>query len=120
MNSRAEKFSSQKHAMVAMFSFDDLCRKPLAAADFLAIADRFRSIIISDVSVLEDSQRDSQIYGAGRCLIRCEKACGFSAAAQPTELYSGHDWSFEFDRTVSRLMEMQSIEYIKEARDRDK
>ena len=41
-----------------MFSFDDLCRKPLAAADFLAIADRFRSIIMSDVPVLEDSQRD--------------------------------------------------------------
>ena len=41
----------------------------------------------------------------------------FSAAAQPTELY--YDW-VRFDRTVSRLMEMQSIEYIKEARDRDK
>ena len=105
-----------------MFSFDDLCRKPLAAADFLAIADRFRSIIISDVPVLEDSQRDiarrfmvlvDALYDAKRHVV-------FSAAAQPTELYSGHDWSFEFDRTVSRLMEMQSIEYIKEARDKDK
>ncbi len=107
---------------VAMFSFDDLCRKPLAAADFLAIADRYRSIIISDVPVLEDSQRDiarrfmvlvDALYDAKRHVV-------FSAAAQPTELYSGHDWSFEFDRTVSRLMEMQSIEYIKEARDKDK
>ena len=40
----------------------------------------------------------------------------FSAATEPNNLYQGSDWGFEFDRTVSRLLEMQSVEYIEAAR----
>ena len=107
---------------VARFGFDDLCRKPLAAADFLAIAERYRSIIISDVPVFEDDQRDI----ARRFMVLVDTLYDtkthviISASAQPTELYSGYDWRFEFDRTVSRLMEMQSVEYIQEARGSDR
>ena len=41
-----------------------------------------------------------------------------SAAANPADLYFGHDWKFEFERTISRLMEMQSVDYIEAARGR--
>ena len=107
---------------VARVGFDDLCRKPLAAADFLAIAERYRSIIISDVPIFEDDQRDI----ARRFMVLVDAFYDtkthviISASAQPTELYSGYDWRFEFDRTVSRLMEMQSVEYIQEARGSDR
>jgi cell division protein ZapE len=39
-----------------------------------------------------------------------------SAAADPTNLYKGSDWGFEFDRTISRLLEMQSVDYIESSR----
>ena len=45
-----------------------------------------------------------------------------SADAEPGSLYDGYDWQFEFERTVSRLIEMQSADYIESARawiDRD-
>ena len=90
--------------------------------NFLAIAERYRSIIISDVPVFEDDQRDI----ARRFMVLVDTLYDtkthviISASAQPTELYSGYDWRFEFDRTVSRLMEMQSVEYIQEARGSDR
>ena len=37
-----------------------------------------------------------------------------SAEVEVTELYAGTDWGFEFDRTVSRLMEMRSADYFAE------
>ena len=39
-----------------------------------------------------------------------------SAAADPKNLYKGSDWGFEFDRTISRLLEMQSVDYIESSR----
>ena len=104
----------------AMFSFNDLCDQPLGAGDFLAIAERYRTIIVSDVPILSDARRDAvrrfmvmidSFYDNGIHVI-------FSAAADPGNLYVGDDWKFEFERTVSRLMEMQSLEYIEAARGR--
>ncbi|MBH68501.1 MAG: cell division protein ZapE [Rhodospirillaceae bacterium] len=105
---------------VAIFSFSDLCNQPLGAGDFLAIAERYRTIIISDVPILTDTQRDA----ARRFMVMIDSFYDngihviFSAAADPGDLYMGENWKFEFERTVSRLMEMQSLEYIEGARQR--
>ena len=103
---------------VARFGFADLCESPLGPGDFLEIARRYRSIIISDVPVLSSERRDS----ARRFITMIDTFYDnhihlmLSADAPPQSLYSGDDWGFEFDRTVSRLMEIQSADYIEAAR----
>jgi cell division protein ZapE len=99
---------------VAWFAFDDLCAKPLAAADYLAIAERFAAVILEAIPRLTPNQRNEArrfnilidtLYEARTLLIA-------SADVPPEEIYVAGDGTFEFRRTVSRLVEMQSEEYI--------
>lgn len=101
---------------VARFAFEELCAKPLGPADFLALAKRYRAVVIDGIPTMTDSIRDQ----ARRFMMlidalyerRTTLVC--SAAAEPEALYAGTDWGFEFDRTVSRLMEMRSADYVAE------
>ena len=103
---------------VARFGFSDLCESPLGPGDFLEIARRYRSIIISGVPVMSSERRD----WARRFVTMIDTFYDnhihlmLSADAPPQGLYSGDDWGFEFDRTISRLMEIQSADYIEAAR----
>jgi cell division protein ZapE len=99
---------------IAWFSFDELCARPLAAADYLAIAERFAGIIIDGIPRLEPARRNEAqrfhilidaLYEARTLLIA-------SAAVPPDEIYPAGDGAWEFRRTVSRLHEMQSEGYI--------
>ena len=99
---------------VAWFGFDDLCARPLAAADYLAIAERFAAVILEGIPRLEARQRNEAqrlhilidaLYEARTLLIA-------SAAVPPEEIYVAGDGTWEFRRTVSRLWEMQSEDYI--------
>eukprot|EP01036_Dinobryon_divergens_P010822 gene10822-14519_t len=101
---------------VALFHFDELCRRPLGASDYLAIAERFHTVLISAVPVMTEEQRNEAkrfitlvdtFYDRGVKLL-------LEAAAEPQGLYLGTDGSvaFEFQRTVSRLMEMRSVDYL--------
>jgi cell division protein ZapE len=98
---------------VAWFSFEDLCVNPLGAADYLAIAARFAAIIVEGIPRLSPQQRNEArrfsilidtLYEARALLI-------VSAEVPPKEIYTAGDGTFEFRRTVSRLIEMQSEEY---------
>ncbi|MBL6937504.1 MAG: AFG1 family ATPase [Alphaproteobacteria bacterium] len=100
---------------VARFSFDDLCAKPLAGADYLAIAHAFHTVLLDRIPKLTADQRNEArrfvllidtLYDEGVKLI-----C--SAAAPPEELYAVGDGAESFRRTVSRLHEMQSEDYLK-------
>jgi cell division protein ZapE len=104
----------QAAAGVARFSFDDLCLAPLAAADYLAMARSFRTFLIDRIPVLGPDMRDAgrrftvlidTLYDEGTHLI-----C--SAAAPPDALYPSGDGADAFRRTASRLVEMQSDEYL--------
>ncbi len=106
----------QAHANVARVGFDELCRKPLAAADYLAIADRFDTIFLDNIPVIQAHERNEAkrfinlidtLYDRRVKLIA-------SAAAEPQNLYLGKDGKevFEFDRTSSRLIEMRSQDYL--------
>jgi cell division protein ZapE len=99
---------------VAWFDFTELCARPLAAADYLAIAEHFAAVIVENVPRLGRDDRDSArrfnilvdtLYDAHRLLI-------VSAAVPPEELYLVGDGTFEFRRTVSRLNEMQSTGWL--------
>ena len=93
---------------VAMVSFNDLCDRPLAARDYLAIAGRFTGIVMHDVPAF-DAQNDhlarrfmwliDALYDRGRFFLA-------SAELSVDALYTGDKWQFEFTRTQSRLREM--------------
>jgi cell division protein ZapE len=100
---------------VARFPFDALCDQPLAAADYLAIAHAFHTILIDHIPVMTDNMHNvarrftlliDTLYDEGVKLI-----C--SAAAAPGALYAQGIASDAFHRTVSRLAEMQSEDYLR-------
>ena len=101
----------------ARFSFADLCEKPLGARDYLAIASRYSTLFIDHIPVLADGRRNE----AKRLILLIDTLYDrhvrlvVSAAAPPAELYAGKTGVevFEFDRTVSRLIEMQSGDWLR-------
>ena len=99
---------------VARFDFQDLCAKALGAQDYLAIATHFQTVILDNVPRMDESQRNEARRFMTLIDALYEHRCNLivAADAQPDRLYGGRDGGFEFQRTVSRLMEMQSREYI--------
>ncbi len=99
---------------VAMAHFMDWCAKPMGAADFLCIADNFHTVIVAEIPKMGPDSRDKAVRFVTMIDTFYEKKVKFicSAAANPGNLYPEGDGSFEFQRTVSRLMEMQSPEYL--------
>ena len=101
---------------VARFSFKDLCDRPLGAQDYLAIARTYRSVIVDEIPIIKASQRNE----AKRFIIMIdsfyEAHTKFfaSAMAEPAHLFLAEEGreAFEFARTISRLIEMQSVEYM--------
>ena len=100
----------------ARFSFADLCGKPLGARDYIAIANRFPTVFVDRVPVLGEAERNE----AKRFILLIDTLYDhhtrlvMSAAAPPTGLYTGKRGTeaFEFDRTASRLVEMQSADWL--------
>jgi len=99
---------------VAWFSFEELCAQPLAAADYLAIAERFAAIIVEGIPRLSPQQRNEaqRFHILIDALYEARAVLVASAEVPPDQIYVAGDGSWEFERTVSRLMEMQSEEYI--------
>ncbi|TIP81562.1 MAG: cell division protein ZapE, partial [Mesorhizobium sp.] len=108
----------------ARFSFGDLCEKPLGARDFLAIAGRFSTVFIDHVPVLGEGMRNE----AKRFILLIDTLYDhhvrlvMSAAAPPPQLYTAKRGAevFEFERTASRLIEMQSHEWLEDWVERQK
>ncbi|SDG08153.1 cell division protein ZapE [Thalassobaculum litoreum DSM 18839] len=99
---------------VARFQFEDLCAKPLGPADFLALAKKYRAIVIDGIPTMSDAIRDQarRFMMLIDALYERHTTLVCSAADEPEALYAGSDWGFEFDRTISRLMEMRSEDYV--------
>lgn len=99
---------------VAVFSFKRLCANPLGAADYLAIARAYHTVIM--VAIPQFTQENSDQARRFIHLIDAlyEHGVKFlcSAAVPLPSLYAGGDVGFEFERTISRLTEMQSQDYL--------
>ena len=99
---------------VVWFDFMALCSGPRSQEDYIEIARDYQSVIVSDIPVLDSLHEDEarrfialvdEMYDRNVNLI-------VSAAAPPVDLYQGDRVAFQFERTASRLIEMQSEEYL--------
>lgn len=99
---------------VAWFQFENICDGPRSQNDYIEIARWFPVVIVSEVPVFDETLENQarrfialvdEFYDRRVKLI-------VSANADAVDLYRGERLSFEFDRTVSRLVEMQSAEYL--------
>ena len=99
---------------VAVFSFRRLCGEPRGAADYLAIARRYHTVFIVGIPLLGPEKRNE----AARFKVLIDALYEYkvkllaAADAEPELLYPEGDGRFEFERTVSRLMEMRSDDYL--------
>ena len=105
---------------VAWFDFADLCERALGAADYLALTERYHTVIVDGVPMLTPDKRNEArrfmtlvdaLYERGTHLV-------VAAEAPPEALYPEGDGAFEFQRTASRLNEMQSKDWVDRARER--
>ena len=98
-------------AGVARISFDDLCNKPLAAADYIEIAIRYKGIIIDDIPNLNDNLRNETRRFIWLVDALYDKNCFLIANANADffDIYTGEHWKFEFQRTISRITEMSQL-----------
>ena len=101
---------------VAVFSFRRLCGEPRGAADYLAIARRYHTVIIVGIPVMGPAMRNeaARFVTLIDALYEHKVKLLAGADAEPEGLYPAGDGSFEFQRTVSRLEEMRSAEYLAE------
>lgn len=99
---------------VVWFDFRAICDGPRGPADYIEIARQFQTVLISGVPVLGDDQLDmadrfmtmtDEFYDRNVKLI-------LTAAGPPEDLYQGQRLRKKYQRTVSRLQEMQSHEYL--------
>ena len=99
---------------VVWFEYAAICETPRSAADYIEIARCFHTMLLSNVPVMDDELRDrvvrfihlvDELYEHNVNLI-------LSAAALPENLYVGEELTVRFDRARSRLVEMQSRDYL--------
>ncbi|WP_062762293.1 cell division protein ZapE [Falsirhodobacter sp. alg1] len=100
---------------VGRASFWDLCAKPLGPADYLAVADAVRVLVLEDIPRLSstnfnEAKRFVTLIDA---LYEAKVRLIASAADEPERLYSEGEGAFEFERTASRLREMQDATWGK-------
>lgn len=102
---------------VVWFDFDELCDGPRSQNDYIELAREFHAVLVGGVPVFtaeKDDQARRFINLVDEFYDRNVKLV-LSAAAPLAGLYAGERLGFEFQRTVSRLMEMQSHDYLARA-----
>ncbi|MFZ1814993.1 MAG: cell division protein ZapE [Rhizobiaceae bacterium] len=100
----------------AWFTFTELCEEARGAEDYLAITNRFDTVFVTDIPMMDLASRNP----AKRFILLVDTLYDnairtvFTAAANPHALYQGSSGNevFEFQRTASRLIEMQSSDYL--------
>jgi cell division protein ZapE len=99
---------------VAWFEFETICTSPRAAQDYIALAQQFNTIIVTNIPVMDEYSDDKArrfIYLIDELYDRNVKLIA-SAEAEPDNLYHGNMLEFAFHRTSSRLIEMRSHQYL--------
>ncbi len=102
------------HGNVALSSFDELCMQALGPADYLEIGNQFDILILADIPKLskEKCNEAKRFITLIDALYEHKVKLICTAEVPATELYTEGEGSFEFERTVSRLIDMQSEHYL--------
>jgi cell division protein ZapE len=97
----------------------ELCGRALGPQDYLAIAERFHTLFLDAVPVLDPAQRNEarRFVTLVDALYEARVRLVVRAAAGPDTLYPAGDGAFEFERTASRLHEMTSADWLAQSRD---
>lgn len=109
------KLCIEKHVNgVAWLTFNELCRRPLGASDYLEISQVLHTVLLQGIPALSREERNE----ARRFIMLVDALydhrikCVFTAQTAPEGIYADGDGNFEFARTASRLTEMQSANYL--------
>lgn len=104
---------------MARATFTELCGRPLGPQDYLAVAARFHTLFLEDVPILSSANHHEarRLVTLIDALYEARTRLVVLAAAAPEALYTEGVGAFEFERTVSRLNEMQSKDWLAPARD---
>jgi cell division protein ZapE len=99
---------------VAVFSFKRLCGEARGAVDYLALAHTYHTLILVGIPRMGPENRNeaARFVTLIDALYENKVKLFVTAAAEPEDLYEKGDGRFEFDRTISRLKEMQSADYL--------
>jgi len=99
---------------VAVFSFKKLCGEARGAADYLAVVRRYHTVILVGIPRLGPENRNeaARFVALIDALYEHKVKLLAAADAEPDRLYESGDGAFEFQRTVSRLEEMRSDDYL--------
>jgi len=105
-------------AGTARASFDRLCKQPLGAADYLRLSQAFQTLILENVPQMGPESRNEakRFVTLIDALYETRTKLVMSAAVEPHLLYVNGTGAFEFERTVSRLIEMRGRDYLGERR----
>ncbi|HYD31026.1 MAG TPA: cell division protein ZapE, partial [Azospirillaceae bacterium] len=100
---------------VAWVDFWELCGKPFGSADYIALATHFHTVVLDGVPKMKAEQRNEakRLMNLIDALYEHKVKVVVAADAPPTRIYAEGTHAFEFERTVSRLMEMQAEDYLK-------
>ena len=102
------------HNGAARASFDDLCNRPLGPADYLALTDAVRVLLIDRIPRLSRARNNEakRFVTLIDAAYEAKTRLYCSAEAEPEQLYQEGAGAFEFERTASRLREMQSADWL--------
>jgi cell division protein ZapE len=101
---------------VAVFSFKRLCGEARGAADYLSVARHYHTVILVGIPLMGPENRNeaARFVTLIDALYEHKVKLLAAADAEPQDLYVKGDGAFEFERTASRLIEMQSEDYLAE------
>ena len=101
------------HNGVARATFYDLCNQPLGPADYLALAEAARVLVLEDIPRLSSHNfnQAKRFVTLIDALYEAQTALFCTAAAKPEQLYTEGEGTFEFERTASRLAQMQAADW---------
>ena len=107
-------FFLKRSARMIWFTFDIICNLPRSQLDYLELADRFDTIFVSDVPVLTEKHTTQTIMFIHFIDVMYDRGIKIiiSAMVPTAQLYVKGEMIDTFKRTLSRLEEMQSVDYL--------
>lgn len=99
---------------VARFTFQQLCEQPHGAEDYLKIAEKFHAVFVENIPRMgyDRNNETKRLMTLVDVLYDARRRVFFTAETSPEKLYHDDKYAYEFERTISRLKEMQSSSYL--------